>query len=75
MQVGLDSYGACLHNNDTCAKAGKHKCDKVVRAGAYKFVYAFENTEESHYVTSAQQRSNARDLAPPTFRLSSCALL
>lgn len=49
--VTLDSYGACAHNNDTCAKSGKRKCDKVVRAGAYKFVFAFENSEESHYVT------------------------
>jgi hypothetical protein len=49
--VAIDSFGACLHNNDSCAKAGKHKCDKVVLAGAYKFVFAFENTEESHYVT------------------------
>jgi hypothetical protein len=49
--VKLDSFGACLHNNDTCAKSGKHKCDKVVKAGGYKFVFAFENTEESHYVT------------------------
>ena len=49
--VELDSYGACLHNNDTCAKSGKRKCDRVVKAGGYKFVFAFENTEESHYVT------------------------
>lgn len=49
--VALDSFGACLHNNDTCPKSGKHKCDKVLKAGGYKFVFAFENTEESHYVT------------------------
>ena len=49
--VKLDSFGGCAHNNDTCAKSGKRKCDKVVMAGAYKFVFAFENTEESHYVT------------------------
>ena len=29
--VELDSFGACAHNNDTCAKSGKHKCDKVVK--------------------------------------------
>lgn len=49
--VPIDSFGACLHNNDTCPKGGKHKCDKVLHAGGYKFVFAFENTEESHYVT------------------------
>ena len=49
--VRLDSFGGCAHNNDTCPKRGKHKCDKVVMAGAYAFVFAFENTEESHYVT------------------------
>ena len=49
--VRIDSFGACAHNNDTCPKAGKRKCDKVVMAGAYHFVFAFENTEESHYVT------------------------
>ena len=49
--VPLDSFGACAHNNDTCPKSGKHKCDKLLMASAYKFVFAFENTEESHYVT------------------------
>lgn len=49
--VRLDSFGGCAHNNDTCPKSGRRKCDKVVMAGAYKFVFAFENTEESHYVT------------------------
>lgn len=49
--VRIDSFGGCAHNNDTCPKSGKRKCDKVVMAGAYKFVFAFENTEESHYVT------------------------
>ena len=49
--VRLDSFGKCAHNNDTCAKSGARKCDKGVAAGAYKFIFAFENTEESHYVT------------------------
>ena len=49
--VRIDSFGGCAHNNDTCPKSGRRKCDKVVMAGAYKFVFAFENTEESHYVT------------------------
>lgn len=49
--VHLDSFGGCAHNNDTCPKSGKRKCDKVVMAGAYHFVFAFENTEESQYVT------------------------
>jgi len=49
--VLLDSFGECAHNNDSCPKSGKRKCDKVVMAGAYSFVFAFENTEESHYVT------------------------
>ena len=49
--VRLDSYGSCLHNNDTCAKSGKRKCNKEERAADYAFVFAFENSEESHYVT------------------------
>ena len=49
--VTLDSFGGCAHNNDTCPKSGRRKCDKVVMAGAYRFVFAFENSEESHYVT------------------------
>ena len=49
--VALDSYGKCLHNNDTCAKGGKHKCERVDLAGSYRFIFAFENVEESHYVT------------------------
>ena len=49
--VALDSFGKCLHNNGSCAKAGKHKCERVDLAGSYRFVFAFENVEESHYVT------------------------
>ena len=49
--VPLDSFGKCLQNNKSCAKAGANKCDRNELAGSYKFVFAFENTEESHYVT------------------------
>jgi len=49
--VRLDSFGGCANNNKTCAKAGAHKCDKVDRAADYRFVFALENTHESHYVT------------------------
>ena len=65
--VRLDSFGACAHNNDTCAKSGKHKCDKTVKAGAYKFVFAFENTEESHYVTE-KVYTGLRSGAVPIYR-------
>lgn len=65
--VRLDSFGACAHNNDTCPKAGRHKCDKIVRAGAYKFVFAFENTEESHYVTE-KVYTGLRSGAVPVYR-------
>jgi len=49
--VPLDSFGKCLNNNKTCAKSGASKCDRVELAGSYRFVFAFENTEEPHYVT------------------------
>ena len=65
--VRLDSFGGCAHNNDTCPKAGRRKCDKVVMAGAYKFVFAFENTEESHYVTE-KVYTGLRSGAVPIYR-------
>jgi hypothetical protein len=30
--VSLHSFGSCLHNNDTCAKSGRRKCNKEERA-------------------------------------------
>ena len=27
--VRVESFGGCLHNNDSCAKSGPRKCDKV----------------------------------------------
>ena len=49
--VRVESFGGCLHNNDSCPKGGPRKCDKVLMSGAFRFVFAFENKEESHYVT------------------------
>ena len=50
-QVRLDSFGSCANNDKSCPKNGPRKCDKILKAAGYKFVFAFENTHESHYVT------------------------
>ena len=49
--VRLDSFGSCANNDKSCPKNGPHKCDKILKAAGYKFIFAFENTHESHYVT------------------------
>ena len=43
---------AMHHDTPPCGMPwNEHKCERVDLAGSYRFVFAFENVEESHYVT------------------------